>query len=144
MKKYVLGFAFSSDGKRVVLIEKTKPEFLKGLWNGVGGKIEEYDETPAHAMEREFWEETGVKLTGWSNMFFIDNPENEYQMWVYFALDDRINECRTTTEEKVSIVNVEHLDMYKLSRNVQWFIHFVLSASVSFKLPINVLDQGGD
>lgn len=59
MKEYVLGFMFTEDGKGVVLIQKKKPAWQHGRWNGIGGKIEER-ETPEKAIVREFEEETGV------------------------------------------------------------------------------------
>lgn len=144
MKKYVLGFAFDPSGSKVVLIFKTKPEFLKDLWNGVGGKVEDFDTTPKDAMVREFEEETGVYIPDWTEAFFIDNQPNQYQMWVYFTFSEKIIDCKTQTEERVDIIKIEHLDMYKLSFNVQWFVHFALSASTSFKLPINIIDDGGN
>lgn len=36
---------------------------IMGLWNGVGGKIEN-DESPEQAAIREVWEETGIQLDG--------------------------------------------------------------------------------
>jgi len=59
MKKYVVGFAFSGDLTRVLLVKKLHPEWQKGYWNGVGGHIE-VNETPHEAMVREFQEETGL------------------------------------------------------------------------------------
>jgi len=46
-KTYVAGFMFSPDLENVVLIEKQKPEWQKGKYNAVGGKIED-GETPQH------------------------------------------------------------------------------------------------
>ncbi len=144
MKKYTLGFAFDKKGEKVVLIEKTKPEFLKGLWNGVGGKIEDIDSTPLDGMIREFWEETGTHMPNWTEAFFIDNSMNNYQMWVYYTFDDRVYECKTVIEERVALISIKHLDLYKLSFNVQWFIQFALTSSNTFKLPINIIDEGGN
>lgn len=144
MKKYTLGFAFNEEGNKVVLIEKTKPDFLKGKWNGVGGKVEKIDIAPIDGMIREFWEETGVNILDWRNAFFIDNQENNYQMWVYYTFSDKVYECKTMTEERVQLIDVKHLDMLNLSLNVQWFIQFALSSSNTFKLPINIIDEGGD
>lgn len=56
---YVCGFMFSPTLTQVVLIEKKKPSWQKGLLNGVGGKVEPREE-PSYAMAREFKEETGV------------------------------------------------------------------------------------
>jgi len=57
---YVLGFVF--DIKRcgyVLLIQKDKPDWQKGKWNGIGGKREE-GEGVKDAMSRECQEETGM------------------------------------------------------------------------------------
>ena len=56
MKSYVLGFCFSSDHSKVVLIEKNRPDWQAGRLNGIGGHVEE-GETPFEAMRREFREE---------------------------------------------------------------------------------------
>ena len=58
---YVVGFLFNPDMTEVVLIKKNRPDWQKGLLNGVGGKIES-GEDPITAMIREFKEETGIKL----------------------------------------------------------------------------------
>lgn len=56
MNRYVLGFSFYPDG--VMLIYKLEGH-RKGLWNGIGGKIED-GELPIEAMVREFREETSI------------------------------------------------------------------------------------
>lgn len=58
--RMVVGFMFC--GVHVLLVNKQKPKWQKGLWNGVGGKVED-GETPVFAMPREFLEETGIKTT---------------------------------------------------------------------------------
>lgn len=59
MKLYTCAFAFSRDGNHVLLIEKDKPEWQKGLLNGIGGKVEQ-GESIVDATLREFQEETGM------------------------------------------------------------------------------------
>ena len=58
----VLGFMIFE--QHVTLLEKVKPEFMAGRWNGVGGRVEEargcLGEAEIHAMVREFEEETGT------------------------------------------------------------------------------------
>ena len=51
MNNYVLGFAFNKNFREVLLILKNKPQWQKGLYNGIGGKIEE-GELPIEAMVR--------------------------------------------------------------------------------------------
>lgn len=56
IKRYVVGFCI--EGKRVLLIEKNRPEKWKGLITGPGGKYED-GESGQQAMAREWLEETG-------------------------------------------------------------------------------------
>ncbi len=54
-------FLFSEDRRRVVLINKKRPEWQAGLQNGIGGKVLE-GEIYLQAMIREFKEETGFEF----------------------------------------------------------------------------------
>lgn len=56
---YVLSFAHTGTNN-VLLIEKNRPEWQKGKFNLVGGKIEP-GENPMDAALREFHEEAGIK-----------------------------------------------------------------------------------
>lgn len=56
MKKYVLGFLFSRDFTRVVLIKKNRPSWQADKLNGIGGKVEDSDTSSLAAMIREFRE----------------------------------------------------------------------------------------
>jgi len=56
---YVVGFMINSTTRQILFIEKQRPDFQKGKWNGVGGKIEPGEE-PVDAMVREFREETSA------------------------------------------------------------------------------------
>ena len=55
--QYVLGFI--TDGHRVLLIKKNRPENQVGLYNGIGGKVND-NELPLDAMIRESKEETNL------------------------------------------------------------------------------------
>lgn len=58
---YVCGFLFTHDRRHVALIHKLKPDWQRGKFNGIGGKLEA-GETISEAMGREFYEETGMSL----------------------------------------------------------------------------------
>lgn len=60
MKHYVLGFAFDQYGA-VALINKKRPDWQAGKWNGIGGH-QENGETQVQAQSREFHEETGMLI----------------------------------------------------------------------------------
>ncbi|MFC3769952.1 NUDIX domain-containing protein [Paenibacillus sp. GCM10012303] len=52
---------FIRQGSRILLLNRNSAP-AKGLWNGVGGKLEA-GETPMAGVLREAWEETGIRLT---------------------------------------------------------------------------------
>lgn len=80
--KYVLGFIFGKTHNFVLLQRKAKPDWQKGRYNGVGGKIED-GETPEQAMTREGVEEVGQALE-WEKKatMFV----NEHTVYVFKAI----------------------------------------------------------
>lgn len=85
MNRFVLGFYITRSG--AILICKTRPEWQRGKWNGIGGRIEE-GETPLQAMVREFEEEAGFKTSeeDWVPRFVISSKvfaDNQWEMFVF-------------------------------------------------------------
>ena len=122
MKEYVVGFAFDGEGN-VALIEKTKPAWQRGRFNGIGGKIEvDQREKPVDAMSREFFEETGVYIhpdqwnwvggmygNAWNNL--TNHPDTEdWRVFVYTCTNPEVKNIRTTTEKEVFLWPVDMKD----------------------------------
>ena len=127
MTEYVLGFLFSEDKQRVALIKKNNPVWQRGLYNGIGGKIED-SETPYEAMVREFKEETGVKFTGWVealNMFSNEIFTNT--IFVGFS-NKAISEVRTVTDESVIVVPVG--SVLGVIPNLRWIMPLLLDTKL--------------
>lgn len=76
--KYTVAFLFSESLEYVSLIKKAKPDWQKGRFNGIGGKIED-GETAEQANRREFYEETGVdiEISQWSRFAQIRTKSTE-------------------------------------------------------------------
>ena len=127
MKTYVLGFSFSELGGWVLLIEKTKPEWQKGLLNGVGGKVEPF-EKHIDAMVREFHKETGVqtKPEDWTEIGQLSGTG--WAVTVYYTFGDAAFKAKTTTEEFVQSIPSCELDRYALVPNLHWIIPMCLDA----------------
>lgn len=121
MKKYVLGFIFSENLDKIVLIKKNRPESQAGLLNGIGGSVESYDKSNVAAMSRECYEETGVDIEEW--LYFgsfgeadIDQP---YRVYCYTTLYNDMNRFISKTDEVVSIYKIKDLDYSKCVASVK-------------------------
>lgn len=101
---YVLGFAFN-ERRQVVLIKKTKPAWQRGRWNGVGGKVEDDDLSPAQAMSREFYEETGVMIESsfWTRRGMLMNGDI-WSCHVFTVTSEATNKVETRTDQEVRLV----------------------------------------
>jgi 8-oxo-dGTP pyrophosphatase MutT (NUDIX family) len=72
---------------RLLLQRKSKGLFGGGKWNGVGGKLES-NETPEECVEREVYEETGLRVSGLRfhgvlNFYFGDRHELDWVVFVF-------------------------------------------------------------
>lgn len=120
MIRYVLGFAFDDTGENVVLIQKTKPAWQAGKYNGVGGKIEG-EEGPFHAMVREFYEEAGVMTTAdnWAAFATMNGPD--WRCDIFYTFNNFVlRNASTHTDEKIEIFRADFLPV--TISNVPWLI----------------------
>ena len=132
---YVLGFLFSSDFSSVCLIEKQKPKWQQGRYNGVGGKVEAGEAIDV-AMAREFTEETGVSLdaAAWKPYASLKGADaSDWRVHIFFAVDDRINDVRTMEEEKVIVTSSKAvlLGEFKTMGNVPWLVSMALAVATA-------------
>lgn len=128
MTQYVLGFMVSDDNC-VALVKKSKPDWQRGKWNGVGGHVER-NELSINAMVREFREETGVetKYTDWNYKFTMSGPG--WRSFVYV----------TRTKDKPFLVGLpdEPVSWWPLSKlpevipNLRWLIPMSLDPTLDY------------
>jgi 8-oxo-dGTP diphosphatase len=112
MKRFVVGFVFDSNGW-FAMIEKQRPDWQKGLWNGIGGKIEE-DETPVEAMTREFFEEAGqlIPKEQWNLAGYMMETD-QFQCFVFTTQIEVLN-LKSMTDERIRVFPPEAIqDMGK-------------------------------
>lgn len=132
MIDYVLGFYFSPKewDRKVVLIKKNRPEWMKGKWNVPGGKANE-DETGVAAMTREFTQETGLVVTTWDH--FLNINAVDHQIRVYRAFGDPIG-AHTTTDEEVKVEVVKNVFSEYRDRTapgLEWMMLLALDLTAS-------------
>lgn len=114
MKNYVLGFAFSEDRQRVVLIRKNGNSVPahEGKLNGVGGKCNPH-EYLAEAMSREFMEEAGVDIPESRWGFKGQFSGAGWSVKVFSTFTDDIYKARTMEDEEVMVTNLVTIPFLK-------------------------------
>jgi len=131
-QRYVLGFLFSKDLERVVLIRKLKPAWQAGCLNGVGGKVETIDKSFQHAMSREFKEETGVLIEPENWKYFAEMLDYEGNFYVscYKFIGD-VDAVKTMEKEEVAVYNVDDISWLKTISNLKWLIPLALDGEIT-------------
>ena len=137
MKKtiYVCGFCFDYSRKRVALIKKNRPNWQKGLLNGIGGHIEA-GENLNDAIRREFKEETGVDIWSWD--LFCTYEGKDYVVYFMKIFSSMIGQVKTVTDEKVKVLNISDLNNEsdnglaenRTIDNLKWLIPLALDVRV--------------
>lgn len=117
-EKYVLGFMFSPALDRVVLIQKQRPAWQRGKFNGVGGHIENGEEDRA-AMVREYLEETGVTTIEdeWSKFCAIRG--NHFSVECFCGVGD-VGLVESMTDEQVAVQYTHTIE--GCIHNLSWLI----------------------
>lgn len=120
--EYVAGFMFSKSRYYVALVRKLKPEWQKGLYNGVGGKIK-LGESSFNAMCREFKEEADVHTTDWRLFCTL---KGTFGAVYFFTVIGNLSKIVSMEEEKIYWVPVDALREEKTIPNLQWLIPMAL------------------
>lgn len=120
MKRYALGFVQSFNGERILLIQKNRPTFLAGLYNGIGGHVED-GESALQAVCRECDEEADLRIppADWLQMGTITDGQS-FEVHVFSARAD-ITKALARTDEPLQIfdmVDVHRLPLAPSAREV--------------------------
>ena len=112
MLKYTLCLIRHKDG--ILLLNRVKKPQM-GMWNGVGGKIEQ-GETPLESVIRETFEETGIllkELTYAGNVIFKSDSGRE-GMYLFMAELPEGAHCKTPLATAEGILDWKAVD---------WILH---------------------
>jgi len=71
---FTVGFIFTPDLTKVLLVHKTKPAWQAGMLNGIGGKQEEH-ESMLTCILRETREESGLQTANWQHVGTLSHKE---------------------------------------------------------------------
>ncbi len=130
MKHYVLGFVFNKTRDRVLLVQKQKPKWMRGRWNGIGGKVEA-GETPMEAMMREGHEETHFRYLWRRGGTFICPGGT---VFVFFAFYNKAEiPFQQVEDEPLMVFGIDSLPG-AVMRNLRYLIPLCLSTVDTFLL----------
>lgn len=128
---YVVGFLFDNACENVLLIRKLKPDWQKGLLNGIGGKVES-GEKIENSMIREFDEETtNTKPLNWRRyciMSGTNNDGSEFCVDVFSARTDVIADIKSKESEVVELHSTQRVcsGQEKTIGNVPWLVSMAM------------------
>jgi 8-oxo-dGTP diphosphatase len=140
MKRYVVGFLFSPNGKRLVLIMKRRPAWQKDLLNGPGGHIED-GETPEEAMEREFREEAKLSINSWEKVVILRG--SNFEVHFFRAFDRMWHAVGNGTDEEVRVVGSARLPDNVIP-NLKWIVPMCLDTCIKVPVIIEDMTPNGD
>lgn len=141
---YTLGFLFDEEFHNVGLIHKARPLWMKGLLNGIGGKVNLDVRESAHdCMVREFEEETTVKVKRWipfAMMNGVDVLDTLWQVDCFYACVpiSMLMKIESPTDEEVKVYEMKYLRRLKTIPNVQWLIPLAVDhyKNINYKIEI--------
>jgi 8-oxo-dGTP diphosphatase len=128
IQRYVVGFMFDVNESHVLLIEKIKPEWMRGRLNGIGGKIEP-GESPQEAMIREFKKEVGISTEPLEWNLFCTLRGAGFEIAFFCAVSDAVWNYVKMEEERPILVNTADLTVFdrRIMTNLRWLIPLALS-----------------
>ena len=116
---YVVGFFLDPTLSKVALIRKLKPNWQRGLLNGIGGKVEPGEDAPT-AMHREFKEEAGVEGLEWRHFLTLTTPHSHLS---FFRAVGNVHRVTTVLAEEVGVYDIhEIMDRCDTLPNLRWCI----------------------
>ncbi|MDP3996959.1 MAG: NUDIX domain-containing protein [Candidatus Andersenbacteria bacterium] len=109
MKAYTLGFIFSHDLLKVLLMHKNRPDWQAGKLNGIGGRIERGEES-SDCIVREVKEEAGVKTKKKDWKYFGKLKAKGWRVDLYaIVYKGDTNDFSTTTDEEIEWFEADDL-----------------------------------
>lgn len=123
-KEMVLGFVFDAPLEWVALIRKQRPDWQKGKWNGIGGRVQP-GEDPLTAMVREFEEEAGLNIPEpyWTRTVVMDGRMHGWRVHVFTTNSHYAHDVQTKTDEVVAMFKLSSLHQFDgIISNLSWLI----------------------
>ncbi len=136
-KRFVLTFLFDPTFTKVVLIRKTKPDWMAGKLNAPGGHVED-EETFEQAAVREFQEEAGVDTQDrWHPFLRLFRPGDDEEtlrtLECFWGVSKHVSEAKTITDEEIGLFDVQSLQSRNdIVKDTLWILIMAQEAATRY------------
>ncbi|WNL13330.1 NUDIX domain-containing protein [Aliarcobacter cryaerophilus] len=98
-----------TDNKEILLLKKNNPDWQKGLYNGIGGKVE-LNTTPFETIIKKCQEELGVNISNWIELDSeISSSGIEIVYFLTTLNEGEIKKLQSQTDERAELFSINNL-----------------------------------
>ncbi len=98
-----------TDNKEILLLKKNNPDWQKGLYNGIGGKVE-LNTTPLEIIIKKCQEELGVNISNWIELDSeISSSGIEIVYFLTTLNEGEIKKLQSQTDERAELFSINNL-----------------------------------
>ena len=98
-----------TDNKEILLLKKNNPDWQKGLYNGIGGKVE-LNTTPLETIIKKCQEELGVNISNWIELDSeISSSGIEIVYFLTTLNEGEIKKLQSQTDERSELFSINNL-----------------------------------
>mgnify|MGYP003542559297 FL=1 len=98
-----------TDNKEILLLRKNNPDWQRGLYNGIGGKVE-LNTTPLETIIKKCQEELGVNISNWIELDSeISSSGIEIVYFLTTLNENEIKKLQSQTDERAELFSINNL-----------------------------------
>ena len=98
-----------TDNKEILLLKKNNPDWQRGLYNGIGGKVE-LNTTPLETIIKKCQEELGVNISNWIELDSeISSSGIEIVYFLTTLNENEIKKLQSQTDERAELFSINNL-----------------------------------
>lgn len=98
-----------TDNEEILLLKKNNPDWQKGLYNGIGGKVE-LNTTPLETIIKKCQEELGVNISNWIELDSeISSSGIEIVYFLTTLNESEIKKLQSQTDERAELFSINNL-----------------------------------
>ena len=107
MMRVVVGII--TDNKEILLLKKNNPDWQKGLYNGIGGKVE-LNTTPLETIIKKSEEDLGINISNWRELDSeISSSGIEIVYFLTTLNEGEIKKLQSQTDERAELFSINNL-----------------------------------